>query len=102
MRAVTFQSVLHGTARLLGMMPTRDLNTERAASLTEYLNTVLRPAWQSDWWPELMTVERRRFRANYISGNFIEVAQQVYHIGSDAYYQALQEQTEATQPPATY
>lgn len=101
MRTVPFQSVLHGTARLLGMNPTRDLGTERAATLTEYLNTVVKPAWQFDWFPEWTTCERRQFRQNYTSGEFLNAGDQRYHIASDAYYQALVLQLAATQAPAT-
>lgn len=83
------------------MNPSRDLSTERAASLTEYLNTVVKPAWQFDWFPEWTVCERRQFRPSYTSGEFIEVGAQRYHIASDAYYQALQLQGAAAQAPAT-
>lgn len=102
MRTVTFQSVLHGTARLLGMNPTRDLTTDRAATLTEYINRAITPCWQFDWFPEWMTCEQRFFRQTYTAGEFIQAGMERYHAGSDAYYQALQEQAAATQPPATY
>lgn len=102
MRSVSFQTVLHGTARLLGMNPTSDLNTARAATLTEYLNTAVRPAWQFDWWPEWMTCEARHWRNAYVTGEFIEAGAERFHTGSNAYYQALQAQPAATQPPATY
>lgn len=102
MRSVPFQQVLHGTARLLGMNPSTDLNTARAATLTEYLNTVLKPAWQFDWWPEWMACEARYWRNAYTAGEFIEPTNERYHIGSGAYYQAVQLQPAAAQPPATF
>jgi hypothetical protein len=84
------------------MNPTRDLSTERAGSITEYLNTVLRPAWQFDWWPETMTVEARRWRDTYAAGEFLSAGNERFHTGSNAYYLALREQAAATEPPATY
>lgn len=101
MRTVTFQEVLHGTARLLGLNPTRDLTTERAATLTQYINRSIKPAWNFDWWPEWMLCEQRKYRQDYITGEFIEAGAQRYHSGSDKYYQALQQQLTATQAPAT-
>lgn len=101
MRTVPFQQVLHATARLLGLNPSRDLNTERAASLTVYLNTAVTPAWKFDWWPEAMEVEQRRFHADYTAGEFIAAGDFRYHIGSAAYYVALQLQAAASQAPAT-
>ena len=102
MRSVPFQEVLPGTARLLGMNPSADLNTNRAATLTEYLNAVVKPAWQFDWWPEFMACEPRTWRNAYTVGEFIAAGAERYHIGSGAYYQALQTQPAATQPPATF
>jgi len=101
MRTVPFQQVLHGTARLLGLNPSRDLNTERAGSLTAYLNLALPPAWKFDWWPEALEVEPRRFHPDYTAGEFITAGDFRFHIGSDAYYLALQDQPAATQAPAT-
>lgn len=101
MRTVPFQQVLHATARLLGLNPSRDLNTERAASLTVYLNTAVTPAWKFDWWPEAMEVEARRFHPDYTANEFVAAGDFRYHIGSAAYYVALQLQGAATQAPAT-
>jgi len=100
-RSVPFQQALHGTARLLGLNPTRDLNSDRAATLTDYLNRVFKPAWNFDWWPEWMECEQRTFRQAYVPGEFIQAGMERYHEGSDDYYQALQEQPAANQAPAT-
>jgi len=102
MRPVTFQSVLWGVARQLGMDPARDLNTARAATLTEYINVALAKAWYYDWWPEWTVVELRQFRPSYLAGEFLEAGTERYHVGSDKYYQALQLQVAANQPPATF
>jgi hypothetical protein len=84
------------------MNPTRDLNTDRAATLTEYLNNAVGNAVTFDWWPEMMEVELRQFRPNYTPGEFLEATNERYHPGSGKYYQALQLQVAATEAPATY
>lgn len=101
MRTVPFQQVLHATARLLGLNPTRDLNTDRAASLTVYLNLAVQTAWKFDWWPEALETEARRFHPTYTAGEFLSAGDCRYHVGSNAYYLALQEQGAATEAPAT-
>lgn len=102
MRTVAFQQVLHSTARWLGLNPTRsDLNDARAATLTEYLNSALRSAWQFAWWPETLEVEPRQFFPAYAASSFIEAGDIKYHPGTDAYYVALREQASANQAPAT-
>ena len=46
MRTVTYQSVLWGAARLLGLDPVRDLNLQMAARLTEYINRAVAKGWR--------------------------------------------------------
>lgn len=65
MRTVTFQSVLYGVTSVLGYVPKRDLTTERAAALTEYINRSVDKAWRFDFWPEWLTCEQRGFRLPY-------------------------------------
>lgn len=102
MRRVPLQSVLHGTALLLGMDPSRDLNTARAAHLMEYINTRATEGWRYDFWPEWTVCEQRTFRDAYFAGNFVEPGLELYHTGSGNYYQALREQLAATEAPATF
>ena len=60
MRTVTFQSILHGIARLAGLDPTTgDLTPQLAAQLTEYINAHVQRADQFEFWPERMLVEAR-------------------------------------------
>jgi len=80
MRTVTFQSVLDGAAARIGLDPTQTIAASTASALTEYINTRCRFAWEAYKWPELSTVERRRFREDYN-------ASEVYTIGSEIYFE---------------
>lgn len=102
MRTITFQSVLWGSARLLGLDPARDLNSARAATLTEYANQRVREGWQFDYWPEWTPTEKRYFRDVYSASENVTATTERYHIGSGNYYQALRAQSPAAQAPATY
>jgi hypothetical protein len=80
MRTVTFQSVLDGAAARIGLDPTQTIAASTASALTEYINTRIRFAWEAYKWPELSTVERRRFRESFS-------ATEVYPIGSEIYFE---------------
>jgi hypothetical protein len=80
MRTVTFQSVLDGAAARIGLDPTQTIAASTASALTEYINTRIRFAWEAYKWPELSTVERRRFREDYS-------ASEVYPIGSEIFFE---------------
>ncbi len=93
MRTVTFKSVLHGTARMLGMNPDR-LDAIKAAQLAEYINQHVRFGWQWDWWPEWTRIEQRFYRAAWVSAtsygaSTATAAVEVYHPPSKKYFQSL-------------
>lgn len=100
MRTVTFQSVLWGVARLLGLDPTRDLTSALAARLTAYINRAIAKAWRFEQWPEWTMTEPRWYRPFYADGTFVTAGDEVYFPASDKYYQALQNQVSASQAPA--
>lgn len=98
MRTVTFQSILHGVASLLGMDPARDLNAVRAATFTKYVNARLKEGWRYDFWPELMATEQRRYRLPYVAATAYvapsaTAAQEVYYIAAGDYFQTLRSTT---------
>lgn len=100
MRRVSFHSVLHGVARLLGMDPARDLSGPWAIRLTAYINRALIKGWRFEQWPEWTITEQRQFRPSYAAGQFITAGDEMYFAATRTYYQALQDQTSATQAPA--
>lgn len=98
MRTVTFKSILHGTAQRLGFDPARDLNSVRAASLTEYINTRLKEGWEFEFWPEWTVISQRQYRLNWLIASAYaaptaEAAVEVYYPPAQKYYQALQGST---------
>jgi len=111
MRTVTYQSVLWGAARLLGLDPTRDLNGQTAARLTEYINRAVSKGWRFGQWPEWTLTEQRYFRPEYDATEAVPAPtaaapQERYYIAADRYYQALQASTgqlpATLQPDGTY
>ena len=91
MRTVSFQSVLHGAARLLGMDPARDLNNAFAAKFAEYINRHVAKSWRFERWPEWTVTEQRWFRPFYVATTEYAATTEVYYPPADKYYQALQD-----------
>ncbi len=96
MRTVTFQSVLWGTARLLGMDPAKDLQGASPGRLVEYIQGRYEEALARAAWPELTPVELRQYRASYLAANTYAAPTlspasvvEVYDPGSGSYYQTL-------------
>ncbi len=93
MRTVSFKSVLHGTARMLGMNPER-LDAIKAAQLAEYINQHVRYGHQWDWWPEWTRVEQRFYRAAWVSATTYgaptaTTAVEIYYPPAKKYFQSL-------------
>jgi hypothetical protein len=99
MRTVTFQSVLHGVARLLGLRPAADLTPSRAATLTEYINERLKEGWTREFWPEWTICRQRQYRPDYDAAENVLIGAERYHAATDKYYRAIQDQTPAAEPP---
>ena len=75
MRRVTFQSVLHGTARQIGLDPTRDLQGALTAGLLEFLNQRVAEAWRWDFWKEWTLTESRTRLGNSTDGYYFPLAE---------------------------
>ena len=93
MRTVTFKSVLHGSARLLGLNPDR-LDTIKAAQLVEYINQHVRFGWPWDWWSEWTLVEQRFYRAAWAVGTTYgaptaTATEEIFYFPAGKYYQSL-------------
>lgn len=108
MRVVTFQQLLWGTARMLGLTDpggqfngnSGTLSNERASDLAEYLTNRAGEGWGWEWWPEWTLTEQREYRATYVAATAYTATQEVWHPGSLKYYQALQATT--GNAPATW
>jgi len=92
MRTVSFQDVLRGAAESTGRIYDT-LSNDEFVLLRGFVSRRLREAWESEYWPELMLIESRRYGTGtwsstggaasdgaYASGDF------VYH--GTSYYQA--------------
>ena len=92
MRSVTFQSVLQGTARMLGLDVTRDLSPARAASLTEYINNRVKEGWEFEFWDEWTSPELRYYRPAWAANTNYAAGVELYYPASTGiqYVQTLQ------------
>ena len=86
-RNVTFQSVVDGVASRIGLDPTQTLSASTVAAITEYINTRVRFAWELYKWPDMSSVERRRFRQTWTATSY-SLGDEVYHEGTSQYYRA--------------
>ena len=88
MRTVTFKSVLMGIAERAGLSPeTADLSLEEACTITEFINSRLREAWEWAWWPELMAVAQRYYRPAWDAATAYLSDEEVYYDGD--YYTCI-------------
>ena len=90
MRTVQYQDVLRGAAESTGRIY-ETLSNDEFALFRGFISRRLREAWESEYWPELMKVESRRYGTGTwsASGTYAgdySVNEIVYYNGS--YYQA--------------
>ena len=87
MRQAKFKSILDGVAIKAGVDPSYIPVHERQA-FVEAINDRLTWAWEYAPWPEFLNIEERWFRPKWVGATY-ERGDEVYHEGTDAYYQAL-------------
>lgn len=80
-------------------------SVEIAAALNRWINRRLRFAWYYDLWPDLRTIEKRQFRADWAIGTTYAATSlgtpvEVYYRPAETYYQALKAST--GEYPATW
>lgn len=86
MKACTYASVVQQIAALAG----EDYDTLATLDRTHLNRTVnrrLHEAWLRDWWPDFMLSEQRYWRDTWAAQAYAEAAQ-VWHAGSEAYFEA--------------
>ena len=91
MRTETFRNALHWLARKAGFDPARNLSTEVAVCLGQYLDEALREGWERHEWPEWTLTEQRYFCEGLFSTGYSSlmgyaVGDIAYDATEDAYY----------------
>lgn len=95
MRRIAYSTLLGSVRDRMGWVDAADdgLNNEEFASARRALSQALAEIQESTWWRDLMRTERRAFRDTWDSLLTYAAGEEVYHPGSDAYYQALRAST---------
>lgn len=91
MRTETFRNALHWLARKAGFDPARNLSTEVAVCLGQYLDEALREGWERHEWPEWTLTEERYFNEGLFSTGYATtmgyvVGDVAYDATAEAYY----------------
>lgn len=88
---VTYLSVMQlALAKLHGAV---DPDEDERNALVVLINQVTQDYWLRAWWPEIMHVERRAYRAVWASATAYAAGDEVFHRPSQAYYIALRAST---------
>jgi hypothetical protein len=92
-RSCKAKVVFEGVVRKRGYDPaSAALGTADRANVADLVNQMLGEAWESEWWDELMVVERRQYRPTWAAGSTYAAAEEVYVSSTDggAYYRSAQ------------
>ncbi|MEO0797422.1 MAG: hypothetical protein AAFX93_19900 [Verrucomicrobiota bacterium] len=92
MRTISYHALLDKLAARYGVQRA-ELAEDQLLTFQEYLDQALCKCWQTWWWPELMQTELRYYRARWAAGTY-QSGDEVYHAGTDQYWQALATTTE--------
>lgn len=88
MRTVDYVDVLKGTADLAGLDRDNISNTD-FRQIRQSHDRRLQTAWEFDFWPELLVVEKRYYRPVYSTATAYVATNEVYFPATGNYYQAL-------------
>lgn len=85
---MTFLAVYEDAVRRQGMDPGAvTLSTAEQEGLAKRIEKWLKRGWRSDWWPQLMVVEQREYRATWAVGTTYAADAEVYYTdGTDEGY----------------
>jgi hypothetical protein len=93
MKTVAVKGLFEGIVRLLGLDPgTASLTAREKAEIAELVNDRVADAYRAEWWPDLMTVEQRRWRPTYDAAVTYATEEEVFFTGGDGsekYYRSL-------------
>ena len=104
MRTVAYSTLERRVATQLGLDPDL-LDANEFASIRDCVSEALEEIWRFNFWSDLKLTEQRRYAPVYDSGAAYVAGEVIFHIGSDDYYQAIQDTTgnaPATQAGTTW
>ena len=87
---MTFTSILHSSAQLVGLTPGVTLTNDIAASFASYISRALQEVARAFQWPELLVVSEKFYRSDWASGTTYAAGDEVYSPTQDKYYTSLQ------------
>ncbi len=85
MRTITASKVIAGAVELTGRLFTK-LNNDELQVVLRSFGRNLHAIWETEFWPALMSVEKRYFRETHVAATSYAADTEVYHTGTDAYY----------------
>lgn len=88
MRSIPYSDVLQKAAEATGRV-FADLSREEAGLLRGFIGTRLKQIWEKWLWPDLMTSEERKFRAEWSSATTYAATTEVAYTPARKYYQSL-------------
>lgn len=92
MAANDYSEILRVTCGLMGQLPSR-LQTEDWNTLRSFAEFRLRAAWESEYWPDVMRMERRTFRNEWLATKAYVTGDEVYYTPAQTYYCAIRAST---------
>ena len=103
MRTVTARAVFEEIVRRKKMDPaTAQLDGAMRGSIMDAMSRRLEEAWKFAWWPELMLLEERFFRADWNIATPYVAGDIVYSPTEDAYYECILANTGQAVTDTTY
>lgn len=101
MNTVSFQKVLYGVARRMGLDPLRNLPQNVADTLAGYVDEHARHGWNAYPWPEICPTEKRVYRPQWDAATVYAYGQEVWDEGQQAYYMSLENDNQGNPVTAT-
>tara|TARA_R110000824_G_scaffold107488_1_gene253793 strand:- start:2675 stop:3574 length:900 start_codon:yes stop_codon:yes gene_type:complete len=93
MRETTVREVFHRiVAKRNYDISTNTLTAADRINVGDLVNIIVRKAWESAWWPELMLLEERQYRVTWSDSSNYGIGDEVYFVDSDdagGYYVSL-------------
>ena len=100
MRTVSAKNVLQGAVESTGRLYS-NLTNDEFTLFRGAMNRRLREAYELEFWPDLMTVEKRYWRDDYVSVTAYPADAEVYHATTDKYWTNLSGSSISNNTPGT-